>query len=121
MARKRNAKGRFVKSTSKKRASKKVKTMPRRRRYYARARSYGRRAMGSSFGPVIAGAIAGAARNLGASFLGGMGAPAGELAVGYFMKNPTAMYMAGRDFGTMFSGGLLGGLGLGGGGGGNTI
>jgi hypothetical protein len=98
----------------KKRASKKsVKTMPRRRRYYAKARSYGRRAMGSSFGPAIAGAAAGVARQLGAKFLGNIGAPVGEFAVGYFMKNQTAMYMAGRDAGAMLSSGFLGGTGTG--------
>jgi hypothetical protein len=92
-----------------KRARKGVKTMPRRRRYYAKARSYGRRAMGSSFGPAITGLIAGAARNVGARFIGGYGAPLAELGVGYFMKNQTAMYMAGRDLGSVLSAGFIGG------------
>jgi hypothetical protein len=46
---------------------------------------------------------------LGAKYLPGYGAPLGEAAVGYFMHNPTAMYMAGRDLGGTLVAGFVGG------------
>jgi hypothetical protein len=66
---------------------------------------------GGKFGGIIAGIAGGAARMIGAKYLPGYGAPIGEAAVGYFMHNPTAMYMAGRDLGGTLAGGFLGGNG----------
>ena len=46
------------------------------------------------------GLMAGVARQVGNQVLGGaFGAPLGEAAVGWFRRNDTAMYMAGRDLG----------------------
>jgi len=89
----------------------------RTRTVYRTAKRTYRRARSSSFGgkfkPAIAGAICGAAPSYVAPFLGAWASPVVCGAVGYFMNDRTAMFMAGYGAGGMISGGN-GGVQLGG-------
>jgi len=72
----------------------------RRTRYVTRYRAAKRRyprtfAAGGKFKPAISGLIARAGGKLGAGFLGAYSQPVANGAVGYLMKDKTAMFLAG--------------------------
>jgi len=70
------------------------------KKIYSRARS-----SGGQFKPAITGAICGAGGKLAANYLGAWGQPAVNGIVGWFMKDKTAMFLAGYGAGNMLLGG----------------
>jgi hypothetical protein len=85
------------------------------KRTYHRARGFGAGLGGGTFGPLIQGGIAG----LAASTLNGRipyGSTIGIGAVGYFMKNPTLMTLAGMQAAQLIPNPLAGGAAATGGG-----
>ena len=75
--------------------------------YRTAKRTYRRAAsgIGGKFKPAIAGAICGAAPAYVSPFLGAWASPVVCGAVGYFMNDKTAMFMAGYGAGGMLAGG----------------
>jgi len=74
-----------------------------RRRYVRRAATRARRTYNRTggFKPIIDGAIAGVAAEVGQKFLGNWGAPVGIGAVGMFTKNNTLKTIAGLQVGSI--------------------
>jgi len=82
--------------------------------YRTAKRRYGKRAsgIGGKFKPAIAGAACSAGGNLASGYLGEWGHPVACAAVGYFLHDRTAMFMAGYAAGGMLMGN--GGIAVGG-------
>lgn len=88
-----------------------AKTITRWRTKYAKAKRRYPRTSGivGNFKPAINGAICGAGGSLAAPYLGKWSQPVINGAVGYFMKDKTAMFLAGYTAGNMILGGGNGG------------
>ena len=106
------------KTTRKRRSYSMARRRTRTRTVYKTARRSYRRATSGGMKPIIDGALAGIAGNLGSKYLGSWGAPLAYLGVGMFRKNSTISTLGGiqlgAQIGTMIP--VLGGGGNGNGG-----
>ena len=76
----------------------------------SRGRRYSSGGFGGIFAPIIAGGAASIVSQFAGRYLGQWGGPVGVGAVGYFLKNPTLMTIAGMQAGNLVNiGGYLGG------------